>query len=98
MNRASLLSREGTTQGCPQCGILNGLGLLLLAEYLWCNEDPQQPLNSTVLQPRYADNMANNASREEATGNGGASKGGNEGEERGGRGGSMSNDNSTINL
>ncbi len=29
-----LLSREGVTQGCPQSGILYGLGLLPLAEYL----------------------------------------------------------------
>ncbi len=29
-----------------------------LAEYLRRNNDPQQPSNSTVLQPWYADNMA----------------------------------------
>ncbi len=29
-----LLSREGVTQGCPQSGILYGLGLLPLVEYL----------------------------------------------------------------
>jgi hypothetical protein len=53
-----LLSREGVTQGCPQSGILYGIGLLLLAEYLCRDDDPQQPLNSTVLQPWYTDNMA----------------------------------------
>ncbi len=52
-----LLSREGVTQGCPQSGILYGLGLLPLAEYLRRNTDPQQPSNSKVLQPWYADNM-----------------------------------------
>ncbi len=29
-----------------------------LAEYLRCEDDPQQPLNSTVLQPWYANDMA----------------------------------------
>jgi hypothetical protein len=29
-----LLSREGVTQGCPQSGILYGLGLLPFAEFL----------------------------------------------------------------
>ncbi len=53
-----LLSREGVTQGCPQFGILYGIGLLPLAEYLRCNDDPQQPSNSTVLQPWYPNNMA----------------------------------------
>jgi hypothetical protein len=53
-----LLSREGVTQGCPQSGILYGLGLLPLAEHLRCDDDPQQPVNSTVLQPWYADDMA----------------------------------------
>jgi hypothetical protein len=53
-----LLSREGVTQGCPQSGILYGLGLLPLAEYLRRDTDPQQPSNSTVLQPWYADDMA----------------------------------------
>jgi hypothetical protein len=53
-----LLSREGATQGCPQSGILYGLGLLLLAECLRCDADPQQPSNSTVMQPWYADDLA----------------------------------------
>jgi hypothetical protein len=53
-----LLSREGVTQGCPQSGILYGIGLLPLVEYLRRNNDPQQPSNSTVLQPWYANNMA----------------------------------------
>ncbi len=53
-----LLSREGVTQGCPQSGILYGLGLLPLAEYLCHYNNPQQPSNSTVLQLWYADNMA----------------------------------------
>jgi hypothetical protein len=44
-----LLSREGVTQGCPQSGILYRIGLLLLAEYLCHDNDPQQPSNSTVL-------------------------------------------------
>jgi hypothetical protein len=45
-----LLSREGVTQGCPQSGILYGLGLLPLAELLRRDTDPQQPSNSKVLQ------------------------------------------------
>ncbi len=53
-----LLSREGVTQGCPQSGILYGLGLLPLAEYLRWDSDAKQPSNSTVLQPCYADNLA----------------------------------------
>jgi hypothetical protein len=53
-----LLSREGVTLGCPQSGILYGIGLLPLAECLRRDDDPQQPSNSTVLQPWYADNMA----------------------------------------
>ncbi len=53
-----LLSREGVTQGCPQSGILYGLGLLPLAEFLQCNSDAEQPSNSTVLQPWYANNLA----------------------------------------
>ncbi len=53
-----LLSREGVTQGCPQSGILYGIGLLPLAECLRRNDDPQQPSNSTVLQLWYADDMA----------------------------------------
>ncbi len=53
-----LLSRERVTQGCPQSGILYGIGLLPLAEYLRHDDGPQQPLNSTVFQPWYADNMA----------------------------------------
>jgi hypothetical protein len=53
-----LLSREGVTQGCPQSGILYGLGLLLLMEYLCRNADPQQPSNSTVMQPWCADDLA----------------------------------------
>ncbi len=53
-----LLSREGVTQGCPQSGILYGIGLLLLVEYLCRDDDPQQPSNSTVLQPWYANAMA----------------------------------------
>jgi hypothetical protein len=52
-----LLSREGVTQGCPQSGILYRLGLLPLAELLRRDTDPQQPLNSTVLQPWYANNL-----------------------------------------
>jgi hypothetical protein len=38
-----LLIREGVTQGCPQSGILYGLGLLPLAEYLQCDSDAEQP-------------------------------------------------------
>jgi hypothetical protein len=53
-----LLSREGVTQGCPQSGILYGLGLLPLTEYLRSDIDPQQPSNSMVMQPWYADDMA----------------------------------------
>ena len=53
-----LLSREGVTQGCPQSGILYGLGLLPLAELLRRDTNPQQPSNSTVLQPWYADDLA----------------------------------------
>jgi hypothetical protein len=53
-----LLSREGVTQGCPQSGILYGIGLLPLADYLCHDNDPQQPSNSTVLQPWYANTMA----------------------------------------
>ncbi len=53
-----LLSREGVTQGCPQSGILYELGLLPLAELLRCNTDPQQPSNSTVLQPWYTDDLS----------------------------------------
>jgi hypothetical protein len=53
-----LLSREGVTQGCPQSGILYGIGLLPLAECLHRDNDPQQPSNSTVLQPWYANDMA----------------------------------------
>jgi hypothetical protein len=53
-----LLSREGVTQGCPQSGILYGLGLLPLAELLRRDTDPQQPSNSTVLQPWYANDLA----------------------------------------
>jgi hypothetical protein len=45
-------------QGCPQSGILYGLGLLPLAEYLCCNADPHQPSNSTVMQRWYANNLA----------------------------------------
>jgi hypothetical protein len=52
-----LLSREGVTQGCPQSGILYGLGLLPLAELLRRDTNPQQPSNSTVLQPWYADDL-----------------------------------------
>jgi hypothetical protein len=52
-----LLSREGVTQGCPQSEILYGLGLLPLAELLCRNTDPQQPSNSTVLQPWYANDL-----------------------------------------
>jgi hypothetical protein len=44
-----LLSREGVTQGFPQSGILYGLGLLPLAEYLKRNYNAKQPSNSTVL-------------------------------------------------
>jgi hypothetical protein len=36
-----LLSREGVTQGCPHSGILYRLGLLLLAEYLRRDANPQ---------------------------------------------------------
>ncbi len=53
-----LLSREGVTQGCPQSGILYGLGLLPLAEFLQRDSDAEQPSNSTVLQPWYADDLA----------------------------------------
>jgi hypothetical protein len=53
-----LLSREGVTQGCPQSRILYGLGLLPLAELLRRDTNPQQPSNSTVLQPWYADDLA----------------------------------------
>ena len=54
-----LLSREGVTQGCPQSGILYRLGLLLLvAELLRHDTNPEQPSNSTVLQPWYAGNLA----------------------------------------
>jgi hypothetical protein len=53
-----LLSREGVTQGCPQSGILYGLGLLPLVEFLQCNSDAKQPSNSMVLQPWYTDNLA----------------------------------------
>ncbi len=53
-----LLSREGVTQGCLQSGILYGLGLLPLAEFLRRDSDAKQPSNSTVLQPWYADNLA----------------------------------------
>ncbi len=53
-----LLSREGVTQGCPQSGILYGIDLLLLVEYLRRDDDPHQPSNSTVLQLWYANNMA----------------------------------------
>jgi hypothetical protein len=53
-----LLSREGVTQGCPQSGILYGLGLLPLAELLRHDTDPQQPSNSKVLQPWYANDLA----------------------------------------
>ncbi len=52
-----LLSREGVTQGCSQSGILYGIGLLPLAECLRRDDDSQQPSNSTVLQPWYADDM-----------------------------------------
>jgi hypothetical protein len=53
-----LLSREGVTQGCPQSGILYGLRLLLLAEYLRCDSNAEQPSNSTMLQPWCANNLA----------------------------------------
>jgi hypothetical protein len=53
-----LLSREGVAQGCPQSGILYGLGLLPLAEYLRHDSDSKQPSNSTVLQPWYANDLA----------------------------------------
>ena len=53
-----LLSRKGVMQGCPQSDILYRLGLLLLAEYLRRNADPQQPSNSMVMQPWYAGDMA----------------------------------------
>jgi hypothetical protein len=53
-----LLSREGVTQGCSQSGILYKLGLLPLAELLRRDTNPQQPSNSTVLQPWYADDLA----------------------------------------
>ena len=53
-----LLSREGVSQGCPQSGILYGIGLLPLAELLRSDDDPEQPSNSTVLQPWYADDLA----------------------------------------
>jgi hypothetical protein len=52
------LSREGVTQGCPQSGILYGLELLPLAEFLQRGSNAKQPSNSTVLQPWYADNLA----------------------------------------
>ena len=41
-----LLSREGVTQGCPQSGILYGLGLLPLAELLRRNTNSRQPTAS----------------------------------------------------
>jgi hypothetical protein len=53
-----LFSREGVTQGCPQSRVLHGLGLLLLIEYLPRDSDVEQLLNSTVLQPRYANSLA----------------------------------------
>ncbi len=53
-----LLSREGVTQGCPQSGILYGLGLLPLEEFLQRDFDAEQPSNSTVLQPWYANDLA----------------------------------------
>jgi hypothetical protein len=53
-----LLSREGVTQGCPHSGILYGLGLLPLAEFLQCDSDAKQPSNSTVLQPWHANDLA----------------------------------------
>jgi hypothetical protein len=53
-----LLSREGVTQGCPQSGILYGLGLLPLAEYLQCNLDAEQPSNSKVHKPWHANDLA----------------------------------------
>jgi len=53
-----LLSREGVSQGCPQSGILYGIGILPLAELLCSDENPQQPSNSTVLQLWYADNLS----------------------------------------
>jgi hypothetical protein len=52
-----LLSREGVTQGCPQSGILYGLGLLPLAEFLRRDSDAKQPSNSTVLQPWYTGDL-----------------------------------------
>jgi hypothetical protein len=58
--RASiLLSREGVTQGCPKSGILYGLGFLpLVVELLRHDTNPEQPSNSTVLQPWYAGDLA----------------------------------------
>ncbi len=53
-----LVSREGVTQGYPQSGILYGLGLLPLAEYLRCDSNAEQPSNSTVLQSWYANDLA----------------------------------------
>jgi hypothetical protein len=53
-----LLSREGVTQWCPQSGILYGLGLLPLAEYLQRDAYAKQPLNSMLLQPWYANDLA----------------------------------------
>jgi hypothetical protein len=53
-----LLSREGVTQGCPQSGILYGLGLLPLAGFLRRDSDAKQPSNSMVLQPWYPNNLA----------------------------------------
>ncbi len=52
------MSIEGVTQGCPQSGILYGLGLLALAEFLQRDSDAEQPSNSTVLQPWYANDLA----------------------------------------
>ncbi len=52
------VEQRGVTQGCPQSGILYGLGLLPLVEFLQRDSNAEQPSNSTVLQPWYTDNLA----------------------------------------